>query len=39
MKIGGYLIRPNNVTLLQKIKVPCFLLIIVNYLRKNPIDK
>lgn len=39
MKIGGYLIKPNNVTLLQKMKVPCFLLIIVNYLRKNSSDK
>lgn len=39
MKIGGNLIKPNNVTLLQKMKVPCFLLIIVNYLRKNPSDK
>lgn len=39
MKIGGNLIKPNNVTLLQKMKVPCFLLITVNYLRKNPSDK
>ena len=39
MKIGGYFVKSNNVTLLQKMKVPCFLLIIVNYLRKNPSDK
>lgn len=39
MKIGGNLIKPNTVTLLQKMKVLCFLLIIVNYLRKNPSDK
>lgn len=39
MKIGRYLIKPNNVALLQKMKVPYILLIIVNYLRKNPSDK
>ena len=39
MKLGGNVIKPNNATLLQKMKVTCFLLIIVNYLRKNPSDK
>lgn len=40
MKIGGNLIKPNNVTLLQKNEgAMLFLLIIVNYLRKNSSDK